>query len=92
MQPRFGQGRGGRPWRRLREIVLLRDNYTCQYCKRVCLIEDLECDHKTPLAKGGTDTAENLQALCKRCHEVKTAKDCGIKLRVEIGLDGWPST
>lgn len=85
----------GRPWRRLREAVFLRDMYTCQDCKRVCLPSDLACDHVIPLAKGGTDDMSNLQALCDgpgSCHERKTITDSGGKPRVTIGLDGWPTT
>ena len=85
----------GRPWRRLRDAVLLRDMYTCQDCKRVCLPSDLACDHVIPLAKGGTDAMSNLQTLCDgpgSCHERKTITDNGGKPRVAIGLDGWPIT
>src|SRR6478672_13294637 len=32
---RYGNGRGGRPWRRLGGGVKLRDQYTCQACGRV---------------------------------------------------------
>ena len=51
----WGQGRGGRPWRRLRDAVLARDNYTCQHCKRVCLPENLCADHIINKARGGDD-------------------------------------
>lgn len=29
-------------------------------------------DHIVPKAEGGTDEDENLQAICKRCHKLKT--------------------
>jgi 5-methylcytosine-specific restriction endonuclease McrA len=32
----------------------------------------LEVDHIVPVAKGGLDTIENLQALCNRCNSGKT--------------------
>ena len=32
----YGQGRGGRPWRRLRARILLRDGYCCQLCFLRC--------------------------------------------------------
>ena len=71
----WGQGRGGRPWRRLRDAVLARDNYTCQHCKRVCLPENLCADHIINKARGGGDDLSNLQTLCTDCHKVKTANE-----------------
>jgi len=67
----WGSGRGGRPWRRKRESILLRDNYTCQACGIVTL--DLEVDHITNIAQGGSDDEANLQSLCVPCHQAKTA-------------------
>lgn len=76
--PAYGQGRGGRPWRRLRDAVLKRDRYLCQcqQCKadkRVTLAE--EVDHIIPISEGGTDDMKNLQAINAQCHKVKTAKE-----------------
>lgn len=34
-----------------------------------------ERDHIIPLAEGGEDIRENTQALCKECHEKKTARE-----------------
>ena len=69
---RWGGGRGGRPWRRLRDQILLRDLYTCQHCQKVFKPSELECDHIVNTAKGGSDEPSNLQALCKLCHTKKT--------------------
>lgn len=69
----YGQGRGGRPWRRLRARIILRDQYTCQLCFRVCMDHDLDCDHVVPKADGGTDDPANLRTLCRPCH-VKRAR------------------
>ena len=69
----WGSGRGGRPWRRKRESILLRDKYTCQKCGTVTL--DLEVDHIVNLAQGGSDDDANLQALCAPCHQAKTATE-----------------
>ena len=33
----------------------------------------LELDHKLPVALGGTNDAENLWPLCKKCHRRKTS-------------------
>lgn len=32
-------------------------------------------DHIIPLAEGGTDNDDNVQPLCKPCHDVKTAEE-----------------
>lgn len=58
--------------------------------------EGFQLDHKVPLFKDGKDTDENCQVLCVAapgkvgCHDRKTAKDMGQKLRVAIGEDGFP--
>ncbi|MGB6924806.1 HNH endonuclease [Psychrobacter sp.] len=68
---RWGHGRGGRPWRRKRDEIFLRDKYTCQVCGRVG--GELELDHIVNVARGGTDDDNNLQTLCKSpCHAAKT--------------------
>lgn len=76
-QPRppknWGAGRGGRPWRRLKEKIHLRDNWTCQHCHRVTT--QLELDHIVNVAQGGTDHESNLQSLCPPCHKDKTLKE-----------------
>jgi len=69
----WGSGRGGRPWRRKRQLILIRDKYTCQVCQLVTL--DLEVDHIVNIAQGGTDDDANLQALCVPCHQAKTARE-----------------
>jgi 5-methylcytosine-specific restriction protein A len=55
--------------------VLLRDQYTCQVCDRVT--DELEVDHITPLARGGSDDMSNLRAICVPCHKTKTAREGG---------------
>lgn len=69
----WGSGRGGRPWRRKRETILLRDHYTCRTCGLVT--HSLEVDHIVNLAQGGTEDDSNLQALCIPCHKAKTARE-----------------
>lgn len=75
---RQGSGRGGRPWRRVREQVLERDSYVCQCdeCKRLERVRPAhEVDHRVPLAQGGTDSLDNLVAINHDCHRVKTLRD-----------------
>ncbi|WP_458718318.1 HNH endonuclease [Pseudomonas gregormendelii] len=69
----WGSGRGGRPWRRKRAAILLRDEYTCQACGVITL--QLEVDHIINRARGGSDEEDNLQALCVPCHKDKTAAE-----------------
>ena len=72
-ESQWGSGRGGRPWRRIRERILIRDLYTCRSCGIVT--KDLEVDHIVNVAEGGTDNDANLQALCVPCHQAKTSAE-----------------
>lgn len=54
-------------WKKLRNRILIRDNYTCYLCGN----EATTVDHIQPLAKGGTDDEWNLAAACKRCNYSK---------------------
>lgn len=81
----------GTAWRKLREIVLLRDCYLCQQCKREGRVTVGNIvDHIKPKAKGGTDEPTNLQTLCQQHHDDKSLRDVGKSARPTIGLDGWP--
>lgn len=73
-------GRGGRPWRRLRENIFNRDGMQCQMCLRLGIdtFVDLHgpnagvCDHIVALEFGGTDDEGNLQTICQDCNKRKT--------------------
>ncbi|MEK9767324.1 MAG: HNH endonuclease [Betaproteobacteria bacterium] len=57
-----------------RQNLLLRDDYTCQYCGSTR--EDLKGqvltkDHVIPKAKGGKDTWSNLVTACHSCNNKK---------------------
>lgn len=70
---------------------VLRYKPLCVVCKTKGLVSRAEeVDHIIPLHKGGTDAYENLQGLCKDCHDEKTRLDCGYNPRPRVGLDGWP--
>lgn len=87
---RWGNGRGGRPWRRLVEQVKVRDKYTCYVCGRVT--DEGDCDHKVPTSQGGKTELSNLGWICRvPCHEQKTMREAGIKPKARIGVDGWPA-
>lgn len=74
----YGQGRGGRPWRRKRDEVLKRDRYQCQCdeCQEAQFprVAD-EVDHIVPLSQGGTDDPSNLRAIHHDCHKAKTQRE-----------------
>ena len=70
---RFHKQLGSRRWVRLRLQVLNRDGYRCVLCGRA---GKLECDHITPMRRGGDPWAlDNLQTLCRVCHVEKTRGD-----------------
>lgn len=55
---------------KIRERIASRDCYACQVCGRVTTMG--EVDHIEPLHRGGSESDENRQWLCKRCHNVKS--------------------
>lgn len=63
----------GAELQRIRERILLRDDYTCQVCGRVSV--HLEIDHVKPLHLGGAEADSNRQSICRWCHEQKSARE-----------------
>lgn len=59
--------------KRLRFEVLRRDNHTCQLCGGTAPEARLTVDHVIPVALGGADVAENLQAACQDCNYGKSS-------------------
>lgn len=63
---------------------------------RICLAEGRVTaatvpDHIVPLAKGGTDTDDNIRCLCEACHDKVTREQFGHRPPPPaIGPDGWP--
>lgn len=63
-------------WRKLRAVILQRDNHLCQVCLAAgTLTPAREADHIIPVAQGGTDDSDNLQSICRACHRIKTARE-----------------
>lgn len=69
-------------WPKLRVEILTKADYMCEHRQTETSLEGSrtvrctypanEVDHILNLARGGTDSADNLQALCKWHHRQKT--------------------
>lgn len=75
-----------RPWghaERKRRTEILRaagGRCQCQECKDLGrMLPAHEVDHIVPLADGGTDARENLQAINLNCHRRKTAAEAAAR-------------
>lgn len=64
----------GRAWQKLRTFKLNRQPM-CE--ANGCWRHASEVDHIVPRARGGIDSYENLQSLCKTHHSQKTAREDG---------------
>ncbi len=64
-----------------RRTVLLRDNYTCQYCGAQPAKSNLTIDHIIPRVRNGGTTWENVVCACKACNQRK-----GSRLPEEAGM------
>ena len=61
-------------WRKIRKYVLKRDGGICQMCGKS--EKTMIVDHIQELKDGGEPYSyDNLQTLCKSCHNIKTAKE-----------------
>ena len=61
-------------WRKIRERILIRDGYICQWCG---VDEATHVDHIVPRSKGGGDFDDNLVASCKKCNLARGNKGVG---------------
>ncbi len=81
----------GSAWRKVRQQALERDKHLCQDCLakgRTTVAEQV--DHIIPKAKGGTDDLSNCRSLCRPCHDDKSARDLGHRVKKRFNADGWP--
>jgi hypothetical protein len=53
----------------IKQYILSRDNYTCQYCKGKSKDSKLQVHHIIPRSQGGSNRPNNLLTLCKTCHD-----------------------
>lgn len=88
----------GAAWVKARDAALKRDGHLCQPCLMAGRPTPAkQVDHITPRAQGGTDDLDNLQSICRDCHNAKTGREAAeaqgrrYRPKVTIGLDGWPA-
>jgi hypothetical protein len=60
----------------VRELVRQRAGNRCEYClsPQSLVMGRLQIDHVLPLAKGGSDTDDNLCLACELCNQYKWTK------------------
>jgi 5-methylcytosine-specific restriction endonuclease McrA len=75
--PAFSVVYGGRKyWAETRKRILVRDNWQCRQCGRVCgLPGEGHVDHIHRKSQGGDDSDSNLQVLCRLCHGKKSREE-----------------
>lgn len=83
----------GREHRRLRE-QLLRAEPLCRLCRQKNpprITPATIADHILSIAKGGAvHDIDNMQPVCKPCHDRKSLIEQGKRPRPTIAPDGWP--
>ena len=66
-----------------RQNIYLRDNFTCQYCRKRFARSKLNLDHVVPRSQGGRTSWENVVCSCIKCNLAKggrTPFQAGIRL------------
>jgi len=70
----------------LRKATLMRDQFTCQECrKKECR---LEAHHIVPKRSRGNNTIDNLITLCSKCHEKVTGNEFAYVKKYQDMIDG----
>lgn len=67
----FERARHG-SWRLIRLAVFERDDHRCVYCGDE--VGPFDCDHVTPVCKGGIDDMDNLATACVPCNRSKGSR------------------
>lgn len=68
-------------WKILRETRIKMDHFSCVVCDKLLELHTPNIkrrafvDHIIPRKQGGSDELDNLQTLCKECHDRKSAKE-----------------
>ncbi len=53
------------------EKLLNHEHFICFYCLKELTLDEISCDHKTPLSRLGTNEISNLCLCCMDCNGVK---------------------
>lgn len=64
--------------------IMVRDNYTCQYCGKKGPKSELNLDHVIPRVHGGVSAWDNVVTSCVDCNRIKggrTPLQAGMRLR-----------
>lgn len=75
-----------------RRSILLRDNFTCQYCGASPGRANLTLDHVLPRSRGGTTSWDNVVAACRQCNVSKgdrTPEEAHMVLRRRPGRPNY---
>lgn len=77
-----------------KELLLERDNYSCQYCGKDLNRKTMTIDHVIPRSKNGKNTWKNLVCCCKKCNQKKGdfyMDEVGMKLIQEAKTPSMPT-
>lgn len=78
-----------RLWKKIREMVIARDQGLCQIClKRGLTVAGTDVDHVNN--DGNDNDLTNLMLLCHECHSLKTAQDMGKSVNWGCDAQGRP--
>ena len=72
-----------------RTNLLIRDNFTCQYCSKKLSSVDLTVDHVIPRVKGGKTKWENIVCACYVCNSIKGHKTKMVPNKKPIKPEYW---
>jgi hypothetical protein len=72
-----------------RTNMLIRDNFTCQYCAKKLNSFDLTVDHVIPRVKGGKTKWENIVCSCYVCNSIKGHKTKMKPAKMPVKPEYW---
>jgi len=55
----------------IRELILSAYGKQCKYCTNILKVNNMVCDHSSPISHGGESVKSNLQMICARCNTRK---------------------
>lgn len=76
----YKRGYGGKSWEITRHRIFVRDNYICQRCGDITILNCRDasrrphCDHIIPKPEGSEEDS-NLETLCGSCHSIKSIRE-----------------